>query len=437
MDENLVETEFKYSHGEINTPFSFAKKMIDMFPPEFLRENHKWLDPGCGQGNISYTLYNSLCKYHNKDKILKEMIHMVEINKERENAIRNRFENKPFLNINIVDFMDFNETGFDAIICNPPFNFGGCIKTPTNKSNTKKNDGYTAWCKFITHSMTLLRENGYLCIIVPSMWLKPDKAGMYYYLLQYKIEKMMFFTNTETNHIFRGQAQTPTTLFLLKKQQSKERILSLFCNEKREYIKYALKKDFPIPTTNFGLINKLMEYVNKVGHIKVFKTNMPSKFVSFSLTSSEDFKYKNIKTVITHKNKESATTNDTFETMNGIIAEKQVNWSDKPCIGYNRPKIILAHKMYGYPLLDIKGEYGVSNRDNFIITEYNEQELERIAQFLSLPFIIKIYDATRYRMRYLEKYAFNFIPDITKLQDFPFDDFTEESVKAYFKVSNL
>ena len=40
-------------------------------------------------------------------------------------------------------------------------------------------------------------------------------------------------------------------------------------------------------------------------------------------------------------------------------------------------------------------------------------------------------------MRYLEKYAFNFIPDITKLQDFPFDDFTEESVKAYFKVSNL
>ena len=28
MDENLVETEFKYSHGEINTPFSFVKTMI-------------------------------------------------------------------------------------------------------------------------------------------------------------------------------------------------------------------------------------------------------------------------------------------------------------------------------------------------------------------------------------------------------------------------
>ena len=62
---------------------------------------------------------------------------------------------------------------------------------------------------------------------------------------------------------------------------------------KREYIKYPLKKDFPIPTTNFGLINKLMEYVNKVGHIKVFKTNMPSKFV-YSLLLQ--VKISNIKT---------------------------------------------------------------------------------------------------------------------------------------------
>ena len=62
--------------------------------------------------------------------------------------------------------------------------------------------------------------------------------------------------------------------------------------------------------------------------------------------------------------------------------------------------------MYGYPLLDLNGEYGISNRDNYIITEYNDDELEIIAKFLSLPFVIKIYDATRYRMRYLEKYAF-------------------------------
>ena len=433
MDENLVETEFKYSHGEINTPFSFVKTMISMFPPQFLRENNKWLDPGCGQGNISLMLFNSLLKHHNKDEIIQEMLHMVEINAERENTIRARFNNNTHLNLHMGDFMDYKSDNFDAIICNPPFNFGGGIKTPTNTANAKKNDGFTAWCEFIKHSVSLLREGGYLCIIVPSMWLKPDKAGMYYYLLNYKIEKMRFYTNTETNQIFKGQAQTPTTLFLLKKEQTQHKILSLFCNKKREYIEYKLNKDYPIPMTNIGLVNRFMQYVDKVGCLKVFKTNMPSKHTKFSDTKTDVFCYKNIKTVITAKNENP----NTFSTMGNVIAEKHINWSDKPCIGHNKQKIILAHKMYGYPLFDIHGEYGISNRDNYIITDYNEVELEQISKFLSLPFIINIYDATRYRMKYLEKYAFQFIPDITKLQDFPLTDISEETVKSYFKINDL
>ena len=433
MDENLVETEFKYSHGEINTPFSFVKTMISMFPVQFLRENNKWLDPGCGQGNISFTLFHSLSKYHSKERIIKEMLHMVEINTEREDDIRKRFDNNQELNIHIGDFMNYKNDNFDAIICNPPFNFAGGIKTPTNTKNAKKNDGFTVWCEFIKHSISLLREGGYLCIIVPSMWLKPDKAGMYKYLLNYKIEKIRFYTNTETNQIFKGQAQTPTTLFLLKKEYTNEKNLSLFCDKKREYIKYELKNDFPIPTTNIELINRLMIYVNKVGYINVFKTNMPLKHVDFSQNKSEKYCYSNIKTVITQKHENA----NTFKTIGGAIGEKMINWSDTPCIGYNKAKVILAHKMYGYPLLDLNGYYGISNRDNYIITDYNKKELEIIAKFLSLPFIIKIYDATRYRMRYLEKYAFNFIPDIIKLTDFPFDNITEESVKSYFKISDM
>ena len=185
--------------------------------------------------------------------------------------------------------------------------------------------------------------------------------------------------------------------------------------------------------TNIELINRFMYYVDKVGCLKVFKTNMPSKHTNFSNDKSNIFCYKNIKTVITTKNKNP----NTFSTMGDVIAEKQINWSDRPCIGNNRSKIILGHKMYGYPLLDITGDYGISNRDNYIITDYNDKELEQITKFLSLPFIINIYDATRYRMKYLEKYAFQFIPDITKLQDFPLTDISEETVKSYFKINDL
>ena len=43
------------------------------------------------------------------------------------------------------------------------------------------------------------------------------------------------------------------------------------------------------------------------------------------------------------------------------------------------------------------------------------------------------FDATRYRMRYLERYIFDLIPNVTSLPDFP-QEITEKSVKDYFGV---
>jgi hypothetical protein len=47
-----------------------------------------------------------------------------------------------------------------------------------------------------------------------------------------------------------------------------------------------------------------------------------------------------------------------------------------------------------------------------------------------------VYKATRYRMRYLEKYAFDFLPDITKLKDFP-EEITDETVADYFNFDEM
>ena len=48
--------------------------------------------------------------------------------------------------------------------------------------------------------------------------MKPDRFRMYHFLTQYKIEKIHCFTNTETNRIFKGEAQTPTCYFLLTRK---------------------------------------------------------------------------------------------------------------------------------------------------------------------------------------------------------------------------
>ena len=69
--------------------------------------------------------------------------------------------------------------------------------------------------------------------------------------------------------------------------------------------------------------------------------------------------------------------------------------------------------MYGIPYLDLSGEYGISNRDNYIIYKDKIEDLKKIYDFLSTEKVQEIYKSTRYRMMYLEKYAFQLLPDIT------------------------
>ena len=135
---------------------------------------------------------------------------------------------------------------------------------------------------------------------------------------------------------------------------------------------------------------------------------MPSKNAVFSNTyDAIHFPYPNITTCL----------------LNGLQPELSINYSSSPQAYANQIKLVLAHKMYGFPYLDKEGIYGISNRDNYIILlkpgEKTLAELEKLQDFLSTKFALYIYEAARYRMKYLEKYAFEFLPDITKLPDFP------------------
>ena len=419
MKENLVETEFKHTFGEINSPFKLADEMISMFPTELLANPElQWLDPGCGQGNLTFRLFDKLS--HNisdKKHIIERMLHVIELNNEREPDITAMFHEccpdaKPNITINDV-FAVQSHPIYDSIICNPPFNVSGKIKTPTTTSYDKLNDGFTVWCEFVRHCMSLLKDGGYMCFIVPAIWMKPDKAGMYEFLLKWKIERIKCYTNTETNTIFAGQAQTPTSIFLLRKLCPINNLLSIYSNKSNKYISYnILQPASPIPMTNIELVNELQPHIAIHGHIKVTKTNMPIKRITFLSEKTPTHPYKNIRTTkLTSKidfNKAKLDDNDTIHV---------IEWSNEPCVGYNTgPKIIMAHKMYGMPFIDYTGDIGISNRDSYIIDGVSIEELERTFELLNNTNIIKVYDATRYRMKYLEKYAFELIPNITSAQ---------------------
>lgn len=411
-------------YGEVNTPFSFIELMLSIIPEKFYKNpDLKWLDPGCGTGNYSIILYYKLLDglkdtikdvEERKRHIIENMIYMVEIQSKNITVLKSIFGDNA--NIYYENFLDYENKDFDIIIGNPPFNFMGQIKVPTSNSN-KKNDGTTIWPEFIIKSISLLKpETGMLCVFIPSIWLKPDKKMMYDYLLQYKIEWLNCFTNTSTNQIFKGKAQTPSCFFLLTKKAT-DNIITIYDNSIKQYIFYKHITNKPIPIFGQEVCKKIQNLDLK--NLKVIKTNMPPKGVIISKTRTEGY-FCNIRTCKLKNN----------------IPELEVEYSNKRLKYSGVPKLVLAHKMYGFPYLDISGNYGISNRDNYVIIKDNISDLIKIQKFLSTNTALYLFETTRYRMKYLEKYVFDIIPDISLLEDFP-EEINDDTIGEYFKFDEL
>ena len=348
------------------------------------------------------------------------MLHMVELNPEYSSSLKQLFGQNS--NINITNFLDLNNKNlykkYDIIIGNPPFNSGGAIKVPTNNNLSKKTDGKSIWMNFIINSIGLLKKNGYLVMITPSIWMKRDHKIFNIIRSHGEILKLHSLTNTETNKIFNKQAQTPTCFWLFQKNNNKNHV-NIWDEINSNYILF--QQNLSLPLKFPSIISKILLFVDKYGSIPVSKTNMPSTKREFEIKDieTENHTYKNVRSCV----------------LNELKPELVINYSNKPCSFYDKKKLILAHKMYGFPYYDKTGEYGISNRDNYVIVGYTDNEFERLKQFLSLNLSLLVFETTRYRMKYLERYAFEFIPDITKILDFP-DVITDDTVSNYFQFTD-
>ena len=149
---------------------------------------------------------------------------------------------------------------------------------------------------------------------------------------------------------------------------------------------------------------------------------------------------------------------DTIDTINSVIypnihscildentASLKVMYSNKPCPYYGTEKLVLAHKMYGFPFYDDDGYFGISNRDNYVIIidgikDMNKNErreiYEKYKHFLTLKLVIFLFSTTTYRMKYLEKYIFELLPQIHLINDFP-SNITNKSVCNFFELNEI
>jgi tRNA1(Val) A37 N6-methylase TrmN6 len=422
-----ISKEDKNNYGIVYTPNSLVDKILDLIPLEHYKNpTLKWLDIGAGNGAFSLNLYNRLMtnlssiipnNEARKAHILENMIYMCEIYIPHINKLETLFSHKTniiksdFLLLNNNDLLNANEMlnntqKFHIIIGNPPYNINGALKTPTNNSIKKTEDGKQVYVEFVKKSLELLEKNGHLALIIPALWMKPDKAGLYNILVNnnFTINHLHCLSTNETQKEFLYQAQTPTCFFYgTSGKVPPQNAIPVYDKIYKTYINYKLLPNYPIPTHGIAIINKLLYYVEQVGYLKVYKSNSPPKKSVFGESDTN--------TILNVK-----TTNLSNKTP--LLIK---NYSNILQHYANIPKLILAHKMYGFPYLDSSGNYGISSRDNYILTinDYSLEELKQIQAFLSTKFALFIFSTTNYRMRYLEKYAFLFLPNITKIKNFP------------------
>ena len=444
MDLSTFKQDFDSSsqnkelYGEVHTDFALINKMLDLIPLKYY-SNPKltWLDPCCGRGYFTIILYKKLfssleeiiphpLERHNH--IISKMIYMIEINSSYIPILKNLFgENSNIYHENFLDWT--HNRKFNFIIGNPPFNCNGLTKVPTNTLLDKTQDGKSIWQSFIQKAFSLLAYRGFLVFITPSIWMKNDHP-MFKHMLQYKIKKLHTMTNTETNKIFHGQAQTPTCYFLIMKMLThkypKYRPVNIYDKSLQKYIKYNISafeqhyKLMSLPLFAISIIQKLQKYMITFQPLKVIKTSMRPDYKGLDISSnqSKQFPFPNISTC----------------KLNLLKPELIINYSNIVCIYHGIPKLVLAHKMYGFPYYDKEGKYGISNRDNYVILNKNDKDFMRLKQFLSTKLILTLFEATRYRMKYLEKHIFDMIPDITRIPDFP-EEITDKTISKFFKLN--
>jgi hypothetical protein len=478
--QNLnVSKEIRYKYGEINTPFSLIESMLDLFDKKvFFDKNKKWLDIGAGCGYFSIVLFNKLYEglkevIKNNDErkkhIIKNMIYMAELREENWNILEsnNLFTNEcnilkgNFLSMNDEYIIEKSGRKFDYIIGNPPYNNDGIKKVPTNKNkggydadyendsdniennkdiNNKEKYKYqessTVWIPFIKKSIDLLNNNGQMVVIIPSIWMKPDKAHMYNLLTSYKLEYINCMNNTETNKIFNKCAQTPSCYFKLTKvkytsnnnmNEINERNVTIYDKHFNSYVEWSILNNNPIPVFGASILKKVFKKIKKNpdNYLIINKTNLPSKKSKFSINKINEYTYPCINTCkLIGENKD--------------IPSLAIEYSNLPQSFYGKPKLVLAHKMYGFPFIDVDGIYGISNRDNYVILNKSLRDMNVLKLFLSTKLVLYLFESTRYRMKYLEKYIFNLIPDITLFEEFKErDDINNISDLDFYTFFNI
>lgn len=155
------------SKGEVFTPKELVNEMLDKIPFE-VWENPKstFCDLSMGKGTFLVEIVKRLTyiyKYSEEDA--KSRVFGYEVRVKYINYLKRR----GYKNLYHEDSLEKEfKMKFDVVIGNPPYQ-------KIQEAKGKRGGGETLWDKFVIKSLNdVVKENGYLCFIHPTLWRKPQ-----------------------------------------------------------------------------------------------------------------------------------------------------------------------------------------------------------------------------------------------------------------------
>ena len=366
----------KKTYGEVTTPYALVDMVLDMIPQKAYQKGTKWIDAGAGYGYFAEQAIQRLGLNRESD------VHLCEVNVDHVSRLKTLYSN-----VHGEDFL-FHDGSYDVIIGNPPYVVSGIKKVPTLGGVDKKNDGITMWTKFISKGIDLLNDGGYLAFVVPCLWMRHDKAGIHSLLLKNRVVGIRCFSASHANKLFKGHGQTPVSIVVVQKTPALLET-AIYCDVEKRFISYPCQESNVLPVCLPELVKAFAEARDKYGGLRVYKTNTLPK----AAIISHEGCYNNIRTV----------------HLDGLTPRIVVEQSNIPLIWHGKSKLVLAHKMHGLPYLDDEGEYGISTRDNYVISCDDHENLSQLQTLFETKTVRCLFDAFRYRMRYLEREVFLFM----------------------------